>query len=75
VFGEGDLRLHFAGIGVKDIAEPAGGSFDGFAAYEMADFTHGSHSSGSLTASRKGRLVVGRYFVVIFTVFSQRVTS
>ena len=45
VFGEGDFGLDFTGIGIEDIAKTPRTSLDGLAAYEMADLTHGSHSS------------------------------
>ena len=45
VFGEGDFGLDFTGVGIEDIAKTPRTSLDGLAAYEMADLTHGSHSS------------------------------
>ena len=47
MLGQRHLGLHLAGIGVEDVAEPSGGAFDGLAADEMADLTHGSHSLSS----------------------------
>src|SRR5262249_60596536 len=37
---EGDLGLHFAGIGVVDVAGASGLALDLLAADEMADFSH-----------------------------------
>ena len=48
MLGERDLGLHLAGVGIENVAEAPGGSFDRLAADEMADLTHGSISSGSL---------------------------
>ena len=45
LFGERDLGLDLACIGVENVAEATGGSLNGFAAYKMANLTHGSHSS------------------------------
>ncbi len=45
MLGERHFGLHLAGIGIEDVAEPSGGPFDGLAADEMADLTHGSYSS------------------------------
>jgi hypothetical protein len=48
MLGERNLGLHFAGIGIEHVAKPPGSPFDGLAADEMADLTHGSNSSGFL---------------------------
>jgi hypothetical protein len=45
VLGERDLGLNLAGIGIKNIAKATGASLHRLTAYEMADLTHGSHSS------------------------------
>ena len=47
MLGERNFGLYLAGIGIENVAEPPGGPFDGLAADEMPDFTHGSHSSSS----------------------------
>ena len=62
VLGESDLGLHLAGVGIENVAEPAGGPFDGFAADEMADLTHGSHSSSLLRASGSAAWLFGVVF-------------
>ena len=46
MLGQRHLGLHLAGVGIEDVAEASGGPFDGLAADEMADLTHGSLSSG-----------------------------
>src|SRR5215510_5393748 len=45
VVGERDAGLDFPGIGIEDVAETTGCPFDDLATNEMADFTHGTHSS------------------------------
>jgi hypothetical protein len=40
MLGEGDLGLHLAGIGIKDVAEAPRCALYFFAADEMADLTH-----------------------------------
>jgi hypothetical protein len=45
VFGERDLGLDFTGIGIKHIAKTPRATCNRLATYEMADLTHGSHSS------------------------------
>src|SRR3974390_1655256 len=42
VLGQSNPRLHGAGIGIEDVTKPSRGAFDGLAADEMADLTHGS---------------------------------
>src|SRR5512143_2753917 len=53
VLGERDLGLDLAGIGIKNIAKATGASLLRLAAYEMADLTHGSHSSDYFKARGK----------------------
>jgi hypothetical protein len=72
MFGQSDLGLDFARVGIKDVAKAAGTSLDSFAPYEMADLTHGSRSSNFL--KRQGNLQHLRYFGSIFAVFQGWVT-
>src|SRR5262245_59646707 len=45
VLGQRDPGLDFAGIGIEDVAETTGCPINDLATNEMADFTHGTHSS------------------------------
>src|SRR4029077_20284557 len=67
VFGESDLGLDLACIGVENVAEAAGGPLNDFAPYEMANLAHGSHSSDFLTA--RDNLRHFRLFGSIFAAF------
>src|SRR4029453_14117300 len=50
--GERDRGRDSAGFGKEDVAETTGCSLDDLATDEMADFTHGTHSSAFLKGSR-----------------------
>ena len=69
MFGESDLGLDLACIGVENVAEAAGSPLNGFAPYKMANLTHGSHSSDLL--KRPGNLRHFRLFWVDFAAFPQ----
>jgi hypothetical protein len=73
LFGERDLGLDLACIGVENVAEATGGSLNGFAAYKMANLTHGSHSSDFLKRPPT-TCGISAYFGSIFAAFPQWVT-
>src|SRR5262245_7448709 len=75
VLGERDPGLDLADIGIEDVAETPGCSLDDLATNEMADFTHGTHSSAFLKGSGQPVSGIWRRFVAIFAVFRPPVTS
>ena len=71
--GQRDLGLDLACIGIKDVAKAPGAPLHSLAAYEMANLTHGSHSSVILGPWR-GSLGSWCSFAAIFAAFQPRVT-